>query len=268
VVLDPYHRHVVRPVSSVALVAQTPRTRRWLSSFWPPRRFCSPYLGMRSSKCPARPPTLRSRRAFTVLETVVALAISSFLLLALVLWVSSLMRSTTSAVQMSAVNRSVRTISTRLEADVLEITTCIQNGVAPPLVKFTASNLGFYADVVDAAGIPGTDGVPDYVEWRFDGSTLARAVVPGSGSCPDSAPVPPSYLTFQATVETVDQDPLFAFYADTNLLDPEENCLITSVFCRVDSIRVRAMLDDVADAGAAPSRLDLSLDLSHVPVRM
>lgn len=210
----------------------------------------------------------RARRAFTVLETVVALAISSLILLALVLWVSSLMRSTTSAIQMSASNRSVRTVSSRLEADIIELEPCAPNGTSPALVKFTAADLGFYADVVDSSGIPGSDGLPDYVLWRFDGSTLARGVLPGDGTCPTSPPSVETYLVFQSTVSLLDGAPVFSVYRGTVLLDPEEDCLAITAFCRADSLRLRALLDDAVDEGAAPTTLDLALDLSHAPVRL
>jgi type II secretory pathway component PulJ len=210
----------------------------------------------------------RTRRAFTVLETVISLAISSLILLALVLWVSSLMRSTTSAIQMSSTNRSVRTVSTRLEADIMEISTCDLNGVSPALVRFTAAEIGFYADVVDPSGVPARDGVADYVLWSFDGSTLTRGVSPGTGSCPSMPPTPTAALVFEATVAPLGTTPVFTVYSGTTPLSPEENCLHLTATCPVDSLRLRATLDDVENSGAAPSTLDLSLSLAHAPARL
>jgi type II secretory pathway component PulJ len=214
--------------------------------------------GMRSSR----------RRGFTILETAVALGLSSVILVALVFWVLTLMRTTTSAIELVASNRQADAISTRLEQDMLALVSCAPDGSAPSVVEFTAASFGFFADVVDASGVPGRDGSADFVRWSFIDPSLTRAVVPGTGTCPSSLPVPLASLTLAPSVLLSDGVPMFIAYEGTDPLGAEENCLPVNLFCRPTSVRVRLVVDDNDQPGSAPVALDLSFDVSHADTRL
>jgi len=208
------------------------------------------------------------RRGFTILETAVSLGLSSVILVALVLWVSTLMRTTTSAIELVASNRQADAISTRLEQDMLALVPCAPDGTSPAIVEFTASSFGFFADVVDASGVPGRDGDADFVRWSFLDPSLTRAVVPGSGTCPSSLPVPLASLTLAPSVSLIDTVPMFLAYEGTDPLVAEEDCLPVTLFCRPTSVRVRLVVDDNDQPGSAPVTLDLSFDTSHADTRL
>lgn len=214
--------------------------------------------GMRSSR----------RRGFTILETAVALSLSSVILVALVLWVSTLMRTTTSAIELVASNRQADAIFTRLEQDMLALVPCAPDGSSPSVVEFTAASFGFFADVVDASGVPGRDGDADFVRWSFTDPSLTRAVVPGTGTCPSSLPVPLASLTLAPSVALSDDAPMFLAYEGTDPLVAEEDCLPATLFCRPTSVRVRLVVDDEDQPGSAPVTLDLSFDVSHADTRL
>lgn len=208
------------------------------------------------------------RRGFTILETAVALGLSSVILVALVFWVSTLMRTTTSAIELVASNRQADAISTRLEQDLLSLVPCTPDGTSPAVVEFTASTFGFFADVVDASGVPGRDGDADFVRWSFTDPALTRAVVPGTGTCASSLPVPTASLTLAPSVSLSDGAPMFLAYEGTDQLVAEEDCLPATMFCRPTSLRVRMVVDDNDQPGSAPVTLDLSFDVSHADIRL
>lgn len=207
-------------------------------------------------------------RGFTILETAAAIALSSIILVSLVLWVSTLLRSTTTAIELAASNRQASAISLRLEQDVLAMVSCSLDGTAPSVVEFTPASLGFFADVVDASGVPGRDGSADFVRWSFADPLLTRAVVPGTGSCPSTIPVPASSLILSTSVSLIGTNPMFVAYAGTEQLATEEDCLPVSQFCRPTSLRVRMVVDDNDQPGSAPASLNFSFNLSHIDTRL
>lgn len=208
------------------------------------------------------------RRGFTILETAVSLGLSSVILVALVLWVSTVMRTTTSAIELVASNRQASAVSARLEQDMLALTPCDSAGFAPAIVQFTSTSLGLFADVVDSSGVPGQDGSADYVLWSFADPSLSRGVVPGTGSCPTTLPVPTTTLEFASAVAFLESSPMFTAYDGTEELVAEEDCLPVSTRCRVTSLRVRMVVDDEDQPGSAPASLDTAFDVSTAPVRL
>jgi len=190
------------------------------------------------------------------------------ILVALVLWVSTLMRTTTSAIELVASNRQADAISTRLEQDMLALVPCSADGASPSVVRFTATSFGFFSDVVDSSGVPGRDGDADYVFWSFSDPVLTRAVVPGSGSCPSTLPTPADELILAPSVSLDDGVPMFVAFDGTDELVGEEDCLPSAIFCRPTSVRVRLVVDDNDQPGSAPASLDLSFDVSHAAIRI
>jgi len=219
-----------------------------------------------ASKTPSR--GFPTRRGFTVLETAVSLGLSAVILVSLVLWVSTLMRTTTSAIELVASNRQADSVSSRLTQDLLGLVPCSKDGASPSVVRFTATSLGFFSDVVDSSGVPGRDGDADYVLWSFTDPALTRAVVPGSGSCPSTLPTPSGELILAPSVSLDDGVPMFVAFDGTEELVAEEDCLPSAMFCRPTSLRVRLVVDDDDQPGSAPASLDLSFDVSHAAIRI
>jgi hypothetical protein len=204
----------------------------------------------------------RSRRGFTVLETAVALGVSSIILVSLVLWVASLMRSTTTAIQLSSSNREAASALVLFEKDLLQVGSCKPNGTSPVVVVHTPTEFGFFADVVDPSGVPGSDELLDYVLWSYNSasSSLSRSVVPGSSTCPSSPPIPSSSLEVSSMVSQDSTAPIFSFYKNGTELQAEEDCLDYSRLCRVSTIRLRAVFDS-STVSASPVSVDVSYDI-------
>lgn len=210
----------------------------------------------------------RRRRGFTILETAVALGITSAILVALVLWVSSLMRSTTTAIEMVSMNRDADAATVRFASDTAAATSCAADGTAPVVVSYTATKFSFFADVVDVSGIAGADGFPDFVLWEFVDGSLRRGVVAGGPTCPAIPPIPSSYLVLAADVSPVGTDSFFEFYRSGVALTQEENCLPVTQFCVLDVVRLHATFTAPDAPGGAAATVDESFDLLRTTQRI
>lgn len=208
----------------------------------------------------------RTRRGFTLLETIVALGVSSVLLVALVLWVSSIMRTTTIAIEMVGTTRDARFIAARLEEDLMRATSCDPAGFAPVWSLAGPTEIAFFADVVDSEGVPASDGLADQVTWRVVAGVLERGVEPGTGSCPQDPLEPSIVLELTGGVAALDDAAFFTVYEGGTARIGEESCLAASAECRFETVRIRA---SVVEEGPddAPSTLDATFDVSRATQR-
>jgi type II secretory pathway component PulJ len=195
-------------------------------------------------------PPRRHRRGFTLLETVIALGLSSVILITLVLWVASLMRTTTTAIELTSTARDARFAAARLEDDLLRASSCDVAGFGPVVASIAPDAVVFFADVVDSTGVAGADGLADQVSWDASAGALRRAVLPGTGTCPDTPQASGSTLTVTAGVAAVAGTPIFTVYTDGVESPFEESCLTRVRICRFDQLRVRAT---VVTTGTDPS---------------
>lgn len=198
---------------------------------------------------------MRSRRAFTLLEVMVAVGISTLLLTGLIMWVSSIMRSTTTAVNLASTARDARFTAALLGDDVLRARSCDPSGFGPIVASSTPDTIVFFADVVDAAGLANYDGIADQVTWSAADGSLRRGVVAGTGLCPSEVAEPAGFLTVAPAISAVDEQDIFTVYENASPAPHDATCLAPTSTCRYDAVRIRARVVDAASS-ASPTTFD------------
>jgi type II secretory pathway component PulJ len=205
-------------------------------------------------------PHNRRARGFTLLETVAALAVSFILLVALVAWVASLMRSTTYAVDLAGTSRDARQVASRLDDDLVKMAPCGDSGLVSVWIATTPDSVAFYADVVDSSGVAGQDGLADVVTWGVSLGSLRRGVAPGSGGCGELTDVA-LYVNVSDSVEHTASTQFFELYKDGAVQQYEPSCTVMAVRCRFDAVRIQLQVTENSVDGS-PSKLDETYEVS------
>jgi len=197
---------------------------------------------------------------------VAALAVSFVLLVSLVAWVASLMRSTTYAVDLAGTSRDARLISSRLEDDLVKMAPCGDSGLVSIWIATAPDSIAFYADVVDSSGVADQDGLADVVIWDVSSGSLRRGVAPGSGGCGDFTDVS-LYVNISDSVQNTDSTQFFELFKDSTVQQYEPSCTVLAVRCRFDALRIQLQVEE-AGVDGSPSKLDetyeVSLDTQHI----
>jgi type II secretory pathway component PulJ len=180
---------------------------------------------------------LRRRRAFTTLELMMSLAATFVLMVSAVAWVSTVMRSTTTAIELSASSRDREIVVNTLRDDLFQATSCDTSGIANLWVHVRDISVAFYADVVDTSGIAGPDGYVDAVHWRFSNDRLERGVAPGDeGVCPSINTA--VYTTAADSVALPDSDVVFIGLVGGEEAPYLADCDSAASRCRYDGLRL------------------------------
>ena len=134
---------------------------------------------------------LAARRGFTILEIVVATAMTSVMLLMMVGWVFTLVNTSSNFLSKNASTSDLSYANTMLSSDFASAVVCDPNGLGVPFYTVTSTQVGIYTP--DAT----TSGQIDLTLWRFVNGQLQRAVLApdGLGTC--------TYTTSSAQFVTV-----------------------------------------------------------------
>jgi hypothetical protein len=195
-----------------------------------------------------------------LLETVASLAVSFVLLVSLVAWVASLMRSTTYAVDLAGTSRDARLITSRLEDDLVKMAPCGDSGLVSVWIATAPDSVAFYADVVDSSGVAGQDGLADVVTWGVSLGSLRRGVAPGSGGCGELTDVS-LYVNVSDSVAHTASTQFFELFKDGAVQQYEPSCSVLTVRCRFDALRIQLQVDE-AGVDGSPSKLDQMYEVS------
>jgi prepilin-type N-terminal cleavage/methylation domain-containing protein len=190
----------------------------------------------------------RRRRGFTLLEVVIAMSATLIILVALVAWVSSLMRMSTTAIDLASSSRAKTAVTALLTEDLLRARSCDQASLDPLWDHVTANSIGFFADVVDANGVAGSDGAADVVVWRFRAGLLERGVATGDGTCsPDAVPV---FSTVASNVSQRDGEVYFTGLTGATVSEFQAVCTSVYTRCRYDRIKLFMVVEQGSAAGS------------------
>lgn len=202
----------------------------------------------------------RHARAFTLVELVVAMGVTSVIFFALVTWVSSLMRISATSVDVAAVARDRAAVIGLLSTDLLAARPCDGATLEPLWDHVTPASIGFFADVVDASGVPGHDGITDAIVWRVTDDRLERGVAVGNGTCPNEPT-----LVFATVAVAVSQastgDPYFTGFASGVSAPSVADCTDPATRCVFDRIDL-ALQAAQGDADAVPAEILTSFVVS------
>lgn len=136
------------------------------------------------------------KKGFTILEVAVVAAIAGILFLLLLRWVSSLVATSASSLDITATQRDIAFATDQFQTDTEAAQGCDPYGLDGPLRDIERKSIQLWVDTND-------DGAPDVVGWRLEGGVLQRSVVLGDGTCtfPTTSP------TWRTLVEGVDDAP-------------------------------------------------------------
>jgi type II secretory pathway component PulJ len=121
---------------------------------------------------------------YTLIEMVVGMALTMLMLLLAVNWTSTLIRTSSTAIELRSSARDSEYARLLLAEDLASAKPCNSNGLGWSLVSSSPTQIAFYADVVVAGGGAGRDGNSDLVVWELTSTTLERGVAVGTGTCP------------------------------------------------------------------------------------
>lgn len=192
-------------------------------------------------------------RGFTLVEVAVVTVLSAVLFLVVVRWVFGFVSAADQSTQLAAVTNDANFVSQSLRTDLQRATSCGPG--TSPFVYVGPTKVAFYADVVGPSGSGGPDGVPDLVEWRFQGGAVDRAVVAGTGNCSALLSATPTWTTI-ADGLAPSSNVVSAYVAGSTLAAAEPGSCAGSAAqqCLFSTIAVNAELD--APDGA-PASIDV-----------
>lgn len=136
---------------------------------------------------------LQRRKAFTLLEMIVAITLTGAVTLAVITWVSSLTTITTATIGAGAAEREAAAFDTRFRLDAGNAAACINSGRRTTITSISQSNVSFV--IADTAGnrarLAHWNLVPGDPLTGADGATTAgkrwnRSVANPDPSTPDS----------------------------------------------------------------------------------
>jgi len=161
-------------------------------------------------------------RGLTLIETVVTVALTSLVMLALTSIIQYFYRTNMYALEQSRAVNSARTSVEHAMADLREASYGTDGSY--PLLSAATSSVVFHADV-------DTDSAVEKVRYYLSGATLYRGITKAAGSPPSYAGQPETTTLVVDNMRNGTSTPLFSYYgADGSLLDyPLSVAAVTSV---------------------------------------
>ena len=147
---------------------------------------------------------VRPRRAFTLVEVIVVLAIGSLMVLMVIGWITSLAETSATNLEQNAASGNFTSLSTSLGADITGAVTCDPNGFGVPIYQVGSYTLtGVTYETLQMYELDAGGTYDDLVLWQWSTTTgiIQRAVLTGSaGSC--TGPASPNTWVQQITGAT------------------------------------------------------------------
>ena len=139
---------------------------------------------------------VRNKKAFSLIELVTVLILSTLIMGAMVKWVVSVGSVVSANLKVGPQNVATVAVD-RMEDELRRAVSCSDRGYDSPLRQISNSPylVSFISDTTSG-------GVPQQVWWRIYNGTLQRAAITSSGSCTFATPSTSDYVTQASSIDT------------------------------------------------------------------
>ena len=206
----------------------------------------------------------RRKRAFTLIEAVLALAFTSVVTLMMIGWVSSALSTSSALLQKNAPVGEVSYLMATIGSDITSASVCDPNGVGTPINSFVWASAASTLLGVNLYGVD-SSGNPTLVMWLYvpaNGAVtgyVERAVVAQDANSTCTFSATPSWVTVAQNVTSFSIVPTYQGASLLGQIPSDGGCTGSvgspddPVNCYTDSLEIVGAESGVTASGAATS---------------